>query len=99
MRRVIRGQEVEIIDKDIFITIHKPLGGVFSISDILYNYLQDGFTVTASFPDGTKRYLTKQDVSFKKEPVKSKFPNASDWHRYWYRVKAEQKQEELFDVK
>ena len=81
----LRGESVEIRGRKIYLAINKSQAGMFSISDKIREYLGKGFTAKVMV-DGGVRYL-KGDTPYSfKERVKTKFPNASDWYRYWYSV-------------
>jgi len=94
----LRGQEVslDIDKKQLSITIHKPLGNTFSLSDKLVSFLNKGYAICVTLPEGKKQIVESEKEVFRRETVKSKFVNAKDWYRYWFKIKTDQGQKELF---
>lgn len=90
MTKTLRGQQVEIDNKrrTLNISILKPLGDLFSLSDRIIDYLIKDYAVVVNLPTTTKR-LTYHDNPVRREVVRSKFPNSPDWHRYWFRFERE----------
>ena len=93
MKKTLRGCEVEIDGRSISMRINKPLGGVFSISDKVYNYIKKGYTGIIMLPDCIQ-IIKRETIPFKREEVKSKFAGCKPWYRYWF-VIDRPKQEQL----
>ena len=98
MEKMLRGQPVEINmdSRSLKVVIHKPMRNSFSISDKIFKYLGKGYIVNVALPK-REMSLTKENKHFLKEEVKSKFPGAASWYRYWYQIPQKQDdQKELF---
>lgn len=95
MKKKYRGQEVEFQNGKILLTIEKPLlrsGNIqFSINDKLYEIIEDQnipLRIETEIDDKLYYFDIDKDTPFYfRESVNSKFPNAPDWHRYWYKFK------------
>jgi len=94
MLTTLRGQQVDITEKTISLTIRKPRGRAFSISDKLYLMLKDGYNLKVQLPNNIQR-LNSNSRPFKKETVPSKFFGLDPWYRYWFVIEPKGKQFEL----
>ena len=86
MREVkLRGQLVTVDDNNklLNVSIRKPMGKVFSLSDRIVSFLDKGYSVRVNLPKRTQT-ITDIKKSFQKEEVKSKFSGYPPWHRYWF---------------
>ena len=99
IERAIRGQTVKIDseNKKIYVSIRKPMGNVFSLSDGIMKYHTSGYSIYVMLPNTTK-IIKPTDEPFKREEVKSKFLDSHPWFRFWYVIeeKKVEVQEELF---
>lgn len=90
----LRGQEVLRCGKTLYLTIKKPYGNTFSISDKLKSYINRGYTLCVKIPH-KEVYITQETPFLRKEVVPSKFEGSDPWHRYWYKTNVGE-QKELF---
>ena len=84
----LRGQTVQVnhTKKIVFVTIKKPLGRAFSISDSIYAFMGYGYSIECDV-DGQKVILTDKSLQIRgREEVKTHYAGASNWYRYWYAV-------------
>lgn len=87
---VLRGIPVFIHYKTIFLTIHKPQNGMFSISDKLYDYINQGYTLVVTIRNGHKQNITKDTKYAFRETVPTKYGGMQDWNRYWYKIEKDE---------
>ena len=71
--------------KVIYVTINKPQGKVYSLSDKIVQKVDGGYRVVVTLPDCMQE-ITKESRWFKEETVPSKY-GLEPWHRYWYQIK------------
>lgn len=92
----LRGQMVVLdsSNKKLIVSIHKPMGSVFSLSDKIVEYKRTGYEIVVNLPDRAIS-LTSKDKPFKIEEVKSKFAGYPPWYRYWFPIKPEVKERQL----
>tara|TARA_Y100001951_G_C11281325_1_gene265578 strand:- start:287 stop:610 length:324 start_codon:yes stop_codon:yes gene_type:complete len=85
MKIMLRGIPVEVRGNNVYVTINKPQKGMFSLSDKIKEYIDTGHNVFVEV-DGETQIINKKISYAFKENVKSKFPTANDWSRYWYSI-------------
>ena len=86
MKLKIRGSEVDIVGKTIFVEIRKPTKNKFSLNDQIVEKLKIGFDVVVTIRNQKQRVTVDTPILFK-EDVPTKFPGMPNWSRYWYEMK------------
>ena len=87
MEKVLRGQKV-FVDKAnnlVLVTILKPKGNTFSLSDSIVGYIDKGYSIKVSLPNKYVMIGAEAKPIFT-EKVKSKFFDSPPWYRYWFRI-------------
>jgi len=90
----LRGQPVRIdpVNYRLYIKIHKPQDGKFSLNDKIRGYLAQGYKAVVDV-DGKILTLNFMTPVLFREKVKSKFPDAPPWYRFWYAIPGEREEQ------
>jgi hypothetical protein len=92
---VLRGQKIALTNSTLELTIHKPLGNRFTLSDKIVDYIRRGYTARVRTGDKVITVTDKTPVLFV-EKVRSKFPGIlPDWARYGYSFKEESREKQM----